>query len=376
LSNRCLAIISSQAFSLSNFRGPLVREIISKGWKVYAIAPDFDEETRAAVRLLGAEPIDCSLSRTGLNPAADFRDMLRLTLLLRQLKADATLGYFVKPVIYGTLAAWLAGIPRRFALVAGLGYVFTSQEDAQEDARRQSLRYFVSRLYRFALARANVVFFQNENDLEEFVGMGLVDPSRARNTYGTGVDLDEWSPAPPVTAPITFALAARLLRDKGILEYVEAARRIKAKHPAVRFLLLGGLDSNPTAIDQNDVCAWIREGIIEWPGHVPVKPWLAQASVYVLPSYREGVPRSTQEAMAMARPIITTDAVGCRETVIDGDNGFLVPVRDVDALEDAMQRFIDEPGLIESMGLASRRLAEQRFNVRRVNALMLEAMGI
>jgi glycosyltransferase involved in cell wall biosynthesis len=328
------------------------------------------------VRLLGAEPIDCSLSRTGLNPAADFRDMLRLTLLLRQLKADATLGYFVKPVIYGTLAAWLAGIPRRFALVAGLGYVFTSQEDAQEDARRQSLRYFVSRLYRFALARANVVFFQNENDLEEFVGMGLVDPSRARNTYGTGVDLDEWSPAPPVTAPITFALAARLLRDKGILEYVEAARRIKAKHPAVRFLLLGGLDSNPTAIDQNDVCAWIREGIIEWPGHVPVKPWLAQASVYVLPSYREGVPRSTQEAMAMARPIITTDAVGCRETVIDGDNGFLVPVRDVDALEDAMQRFIDEPGLIESMGLASRRLAEQRFNVRRVNALMLEAMGI
>lgn len=370
-----LVMITSQGFSLANFRGPLIRSIIARGWEVYAVAPDYDEETRAAVHALGAKAVDYSLSRTGMNPIADLRDMFRLALLLRSLKADVVLGYFIKPVIYGTIAAWLARVPRRFALVAGLGYAFTAAGD-DEGLKRKSLRRFVARLYGFALARTNTIFFQNQDDLEEFVRLGLVDRERARNTLGTGVDLDDWVPVQPVIEPVTFLLAARLLRDKGILEYIEAARRIKARHPETRFILLGGLDSNPAAIGEPEVRAWVQEGLVEWPGHVPVKPWFAQASVYVLPSYREGVPRSTQEAMAMAKPVVTTDAVGCRETVIDGENGFLVPIRDADALEKAMLRFVDDPSLIEPMGAASRRLAEQRFDIRRVNALMLETMGL
>ena len=161
------------------------------------------------------------------------------------------------------------------------------------------------------------------------------------------------------------------------VEYAEAARRVKAKYPTARFVLLGGLDPNRGGLGRAQVQAWVTEGLLEWPGHVEVKPWLAQASVYVLPSYyREGVPRSTQEALAMGRPVITTDAPGCRETVVDGENGFLVPVRDVEALAERMIRFIEEPALIETMGQASRRLAQERFDVRRINARIMEILRI
>jgi glycosyltransferase involved in cell wall biosynthesis len=181
-----------------------------------------------------------------------------------------------------------------------------------------------------------------------------------------------------VLEPITFTLAARLLREKGIVEFAQAAQRIKQHYSNTRFLLLGGLDTNPGALREHEVRQWAEAGILEWHGHVPdVRPYFVQTSVYVLPSYyREGVPRSTQEAMAMARPVITTDAPGCRETVVDGVNGFLVPPRDVDALIAAMERFILQPELILSMGQASRKLAEERFDVHKINQRILEVMGI
>jgi len=180
-----------------------------------------------------------------------------------------------------------------------------------------------------------------------------------------------------VLEPITFTLAARLLREKGIVEFAQAAQRIKQHYPNTRFLLLGRLDTNPGALREHEVRQWAEAGILEWHGHVPdVRPYFAQTSVYVLPSYREGVPRSTQEAMAMARPVITTDAPGCRETVIDGVNGFLVPPRDVDALVRAMERFILQPELIITMGQASRKLAEERFDVHKINQRILAVMGI
>jgi glycosyltransferase involved in cell wall biosynthesis len=177
--------------------------------------------------------------------------------------------------------------------------------------------------------------------------------------------------------PVTFMLAARMLREKGIVEYAKAARIIKQKHPDTRFILLGSLDTNPGGLSHAEIDGWVAEGILDWPGHVhDVQDWLAQTSVYVLPSYREGVPRSTQEAMAMARPIITTDAPGCRETVVDGTNGFLVPVRNADALAKAMERFILQPDLIEKMGQASRSMAEERFDVRKINQVILRVMDI
>lgn len=368
---RRLALIGNQALSLHNFRGPLIQDMIARGWQVLALAPDYDEESRAAIRSLGAEPVDWVFTRTGLNPVSDLLAMLRLARMLRERRATAMLGYFIKPVIYGTIAARIAGVKRRYALIEGLGYAFI---DGAEGLKRSLVRSGVKQLYRIALNAATGVFFLNKDDLADFTRWSLVDRRKVTMLGAIGVDLKDWPPAPAVTAPVTFLLVARLLRDKGILEYVEAARRVKATHPQTRFLLLGGLDSNPAAIAESVVSAWAREGVIEWQGHVPVRPWLAQTSVFVLPSYREGVPRSTQEAMAMARPVITTDAVGCRETVVEGENGFLVPVRNAGALEAAMRRFIENPELIESMGQVSRRMAEERFDARRVNKVILDAM--
>ena len=371
-----IAIIGSQAFVLLNFRGPLIQEMVERDLEVYALAPDYDNETREKVRKLGAKPVQYRLSRTGLNPFRDALNFLGLIATLRRIRPDVTFSYTIKPVIYGTLAAWIVGVPRRFAMIEGLGYAFTAPGE-REEMKRRVVRTIARFLYKLALRRATKVFFLNPDDLNEFVQKRLVYSERVFLLGPIGVDLRAFTPAPPVSEPITFVLAARLLWEKGVLEFVEAARRIKAKYPDTRFIVLGGLDTNPGAISGKEVEGWVMEGLIEWPGHVAdVRTYLAQASVFVLPSYREGVPRSIQEAMAMARPIITTDAPGCRETVIPGVNGFLVPVRDVDALVSAMERFINEPELIERMGKESRRIAEERFDVHKINRVLLEAMGL
>lgn len=309
-----------------------------------------------------------------MNPLRDGIDMLSLALLLSRLRPDVTLGYFVKPVIFGTLAARLAGVPRRVAMIEGLGYVFTSSV-GPEPLKRKLLRGLVSWLYRFALARAHKVVFLNQDDINEFVDAGLVQKHKVVKLGGIGVDLSEWPLTQLAKEPITFLLAARLLREKGIVEYAGAAELVKARYPAVRFVLLGGLDPNPGGLPEAEVKAWVAQGLLEWPGHVDVKPWLAQTTVYVLPSYyREGVPRSTQEAMAMGRPVITTNAPGCRETVDDGVNGFVVPVRDTPALAAAMIRLIENPALISAMGLESRRIAEERFDVAKINSRLMSVL--
>jgi glycosyltransferase involved in cell wall biosynthesis len=376
LSIRSIVLITSMAVTLVNFRGLLIKALVSRGIRVYALAPDYDDGVRDALRALGAEPVDISLERTGTNLFRDLNDCLRLRRQLLSLRPDAVLAYFIKPVIYGSLASWAAGVPKRYALVAGLGYVFTDG-GGPVTLRRRLLRRVVRALYRTAFAVCDCVFFQNHDDIEYLVGRRRRPRPQICRLNGSGVDLDALQPVEPVTDPVTFLLMARLLREKGIAEYVEAARAIKATRPDVRFILLGDVDPNPGGLLRADVESWANEGIVEWPGHVhDVRPWIAKASVYVLPSYREGMPRSTQEAMAMARPVITTDAVGCRETAIHGESGFIVPVRDVDALREAMLRFVNAPNTIVPMGKASRRLAEERFDARCINAMMLNEMGI
>lgn len=219
----------------------------------------------------------------------------------------------------------------------------------------------------------------NQDDAAQFIEDGLANQGNIALLGGIGVDLDAGCGSSVQTEPVTFLLAARLLREKGIVEYAEAARKIKAEYIDAQFVLLGALDTNPSALAHNDIDAWVLEGLLEWPGHVIVEPWLERASVFVLPFYREGVPRSTHEAMAMAmtmgRAIITTDAPGCRETVVDGVNGYLVPVRDVDALVLAMARFLDNPERIAAIGLDSRRMAAQKFDVQKIDARLVDFFG-
>lgn len=367
-----LALIGNQAFSMLNFRGPLIRDIVARGHEVFAFAPDFDETSRDAVRSLGAAPMDHGLRRTGMNPVRDAAGVVDLVGKLRSIRPDVALGYSIKPATYGVLAAWMAGVPRRFAMIEGLGHVFMQHPSLKSRA----LLAGVSLLYRTALARAERTFFLNPDDRADFLHFGLVRPETADVIGGIGVDLAQWRAAPPVTEPITFLFVGRLLREKGIIELIQSIRAVKAAHPEVRFVLLGDVDSNPSSLSREEVLGWVAEGLVTWPGQVEVAPWIAQASVFVLPSYREGVPRSTQEAMAMARPVITTDVPGCRETVVDGRNGFLVPVKDAGALANAMLRLVEKPELVELMGAESRRMAEERFDVATVNARLINVMGL
>ncbi len=368
---RRIALISSQAFSIANFRGPLIRAWGDAGVAVFALAPDHDDASRRAVQALGATAVDYPLSRAGLNPLRDLASLFALMRILRRLGVDASFAYFIKPVIYGGLAARLAGIRRRFAMIEGAGYVFA---DDARSLRRRMLRSAVSRLYRAGLSGVERVLFLNRDDLELFVGAGMVDRRQALLTGAIGVDLDHFAPAPQPAVP-TFLLAARLLANKGVREYVAAARRLRG---SAHFILLGGTDANPASVSRAELEAWAAEGVVEWCDHLAdVRPLIARASVFVLPSYyREGVPRSIQEAMAMGRAVITTDMPGCRDTVIDGENGILIPPRDVDALVAAMRRFIDDPALAARMGQASLRLAAERFDVRAANARVLAAMGL
>lgn len=371
-----LAIISNQAFSLINFRGALIRDLVASGVRVLALAPDFTDDFRAKIRELGAEPIDYSLQRAGLNPLRDAIDALRLSILLRRLRPQATLAYFIKPVIFGTLAAWMAGIRMRFALIEGLGFVFMEDQSALT-IKRKLLRVLVGGLYKLALDKAERVILLNQDDIADLCRAGILEKSKAVLIPGIGVNLADFPASPVCCNPPTFVLVARMLREKGVYEFVDAARIVKARYRGVRFVLVGGTDANPGAISERELVEWQNEGVVEWAGHVSdVREKLVTASVFVLPSYREGLPRSTQEAMSMAKPVITTNVPGCRDTVIDGESGFLVPAQDPEALATAMARFIEKPSLIETMGCASRRMAEACFDVRVINRRMLAALSV
>lgn len=366
-----LALIGNQAFSMLNFRGPLIRDIVERGHEVFAFAPDFGDLTRQAVWQLGGTPVDHGFERTGINPVQDATALVDLVSKLRAIQPDIALGYSIKPATYGIMAARMAQVPRRFAMIEGLGHVFMGHQSLKGKA----LRVAASLLYRTALGWTERTFFLNLDDKADFLRFGLVSEKRAEVIGGIGVDLSVWKPAPPVTEPVSFVFVGRLLREKGIIELIEAMRRVKAKRPEVQLTVLGDVDSNPSSVSRDEVEAWVAQGLVIWPGQVEVAPWIAQSSVFVLPSYREGVPRSTQEAMAMARPVITTDVPGCRETVVEGRNGFLVPAKDASALTDAMLRFVERPQLVAPMGAESRNMAEERFDVAKVNARLIEAMG-
>jgi glycosyltransferase involved in cell wall biosynthesis len=366
-------LIASFPESILTFRGSLIASLLSRGLDVNVAAPGLPvgNALREALEAKGVQVHNIPLQRTGINPIKDSLLLWRLFLLIRTTQPDFVLGYTIKPLIYGLLSAWLARAPRRFALVTGLGFAFTGE-------RRGFLQFLIKRLYRLALGKADKVFFQNPDDQGLFRELGILahkTPSVVVN--GSGVDLTDFGVVPLPDSPPKFLMIARLLGDKGVREYAKAAREIRNGNPDIRFGLVGWIDENPDAISKAELDDWVSEGTIEFHGRLDdVRPAIADTTVYVLPSYREGTPRTVLEAMAMGRPIITTDAPGCRETVIDGENGFLVPTQSVDPLVAAMQKFIDDPALAERMGKRSREIAEDKYDVHKVNAVMLREMGI
>lgn len=367
-----ILVLGSYAPSLINFRAPLIAAMIAAGWRVTAAAPDIDATTRAALTALGADTLEIPTARTGMNPLADLAYRKALETAFRRLKPDVVLAYTAKPVIWGTLAARAAGVPHVVAMITGLGYAFTP-------SARPSLKHTVANLaarllYRLALPRADHVLFQNSDDCDLFQSLGFTPgPDCVGVTAGSGINLQRFAPSPPPNRP-SFLMLARLLGAKGVREYATAARRIKARHPGIDIRLAGSFDQGPDAVSRTELADWIKGGISYLGELDDVRPAIAAAAIYVLPSYREGTPRSVLEALATGRPVITTDTPGCRETVIDGENGFLIAPRDASALEKAMERFILDPGLIAPMAAASLKLARRKYDVNSVNAQILAVL--
>ena len=372
LGARRVVMFGSYAPSLINFRGPLIASIAARGHKVYALAPDIDPATARALEALGATPVPVTLGRTSLNPLQALATGRRLRALFRELKPDVVIAYTIKPIVLGAAAARAAGVKRFVPMVTGLGYAFLGGANV----KRRLTRFAAVLMYRRAFRAAHFAIFQNEDDRADFSRLGILPASLPTGLVaGSGIDLGHF-PVRPVPKGARFLMIARLLRDKGVREYGEAAARLKREHPQARFLLAGWLDESPDTIAQAELDAMIAGGV-EFLGRLDdVRPALAECSVYVLPSYREGTPRSVLEAMAVGRAILTTDAPGCRETVVEGKNGWLVPPRDADALEAGMRRFIDDPAAAAAMGAESRRIAEEKFDVEEVNRRILSYAGL
>lgn len=372
-------MICSYLPSALNFRGKLLEAIQAKGYEIHVFAPDLTDfaDELNQLQQLGYQIHEIPMQRTGTNPIKDLNTLMEMYRLIRKVQPDVVLSYTIKPVIYGTLAAWLAKVPKRFALITGLGYAFQNVESG----KRSLFQKMVYGLYGYALKHADKVFFQNPDDLKLFQDMHLLSASKSTVVVnGSGVNVQDFEVMPlPLNdqgiVKASFLLIARLLGDKGVREYAEAARIIKAKYPETEFHLVGWIDDNPSAISQAELDAWVSEKTVNYWGKLSdVRPAISASSVYVLPSYREGTPRTVLEAMAMGRAVITTDAPGCRETVSNGVNGYLVGVKSVDDLVQSMQYFIEDPKLITYMGQRSREIALNKYDVHQVNKRMMTEM--
>ncbi|MFW1808285.1 glycosyltransferase family 4 protein [Acinetobacter ursingii] len=376
-----MVIIGNTASMMLNFRSDLIKELLLNNWTVYAFVCDFNEEQLKKLEGLGTKPIIYKMNRAGLNPFSDFRTIYELKSKINQIKPDIVFSYFTKPVIYGSIAAKLAHVPKITGMIEGLGSPFTEHKNSQ-NLKMKLIKFIQVSLYRIAFPFLDKIIFLNKDDPIDLVEKNKIFTTKdAVKVLGPiGLNLKDYPyKAWDDSKSVSFIFVARLLAEKGIYEYLEAAKIVKLKYPKTIFKVIGGLDlENPYGLSQSELDKLIASKLIEYPGYVNnVSEHVAESAVFVLPSYyREGVPRSTQEAMAIGRPVITTDVPGCRDTVIDGVNGFLIPKWDVNALVEKMCFFIKNPDQINIMGNESYKIACEKFDVHKVNKKLFEIMEI
>lgn len=368
-------VLSSLAYSLTNFRGALLKEMRQRGHAVVAAAPDRDAKVEEQLEADGISFRLTPMERTGTNPFSDVRLLRSYVQLMRDENPDIVLAYTQKPIIFGGLAARLTRVPQFYALMSGLGHVFSP-----EAQHSRWLPHLVARLYREGLRRVKTVFVFNADDRADMIELGIVTPAqRVIQVPGSGVDLKHYAARTLPDGKLSFLMVSRLMRNKGIFEFLEAARLLHAEYPHCEFAVLGRPETeNPTGLDLQQCEKLAAEYPVRFiPGTDDVRPFLGDCSVFVLPSYyREGLPRTILEAMATGRPIITTDMPGCRDPVEEGANGFLVQPRDAGSLLSAMRKFAQQPELAARMGTRSRHIAEQTYDVHKVNRLLLGEMGL
>lgn len=371
-----IVILGNQARAMANFWTVLIRAMKAAGHDIVCLAPYEQGEWNAALTSLGVRLLHYPLDRKGLNPLRDAKTLLGLRRIFKAEQPDLLFAFTIKPVIYGALAAALAGSPlkkNRHVMITGLGYMFEA-----DSGIKRLLTQVARLLYRLAFSQVRTVFFQNLDDKETFARLRIVPPGAdIAMSRGTGVDLRHFAEAPMPSGLPVFLLVGRLLEAKGLYEYYNAAKELKERHPEACFQLLGPPEQGPGSVPLAEVRAWHEKGIIEYLGETrDVRPYIAAAHVLVLPSYREGTPTSIMEGMSMGRAAVVTDAPGCRETVRQGENGFLVPLRDAKSLAQAMERFIQDPDLAQRMGRTGRTLAEAEFDADKVAAHIMAVMGL
>jgi len=365
--------VSVVANAIFKSRKELVDLFLKRGYKVIVAAPDnsvdiktyFDNNPKITYETW-------SMSRTGVNFINDFKSIKDLRSIIRKHNPDLLYSFGgAKAAIYATIAGSKENIHKNYCMVNGLGSIIHGK-----GLKNYILKMIMMILFRYSMKKSDKVLFQNKDDLNYFLSKKIVTTSKTKIINGSGVNLKLF----PYTKPINlnvFLFVGRLLKDKGIYEFVEAAKLIKDKYPLVEFWVIGGLDDNPTSVSQDDINKWVKNDLITYFGELEsVKEYYQKCSVFVLPSFHEGTPRTSLEAMAIGRPIITTNTVGCKETVVDGTNGYLVPVKSVDLIARKMEFFIQNPDKVTSMGYESYKLALRKYDVKLINKSILEAFNI
>lgn len=374
-----IILIGTAASSVLRFRANLIKALLAQKHSVCAFVSEYNQAELDKIKDLGATPVTYELRRGGLNPLADIKVTFELSKKIRDIAPDLVFSYFSKPVIFGTLAAKLVKVPIVVGMLEGLGYTFTDQPEGLSK-KTQLIKSLQVLLYKVALPQLDKLIFLNPDDSKDLLDKYSIKVKQVEVLGGIGLDLEDYDYQPKVSLklPLNFIFVGRLLKEKGIHDFIAAAQIVKKKYPDIQFTVLGAIDaSNPGALKQVELDELISLQIVNYHGQVDnVQDFLIDSDVFILPSYREGVPLSTQEAMAIGRAVITTDVPGCRETVVDGVNGFLVEKWNPQALAEKMIYFIENPEQIAVMGYESYKTAQEKFDSEKVNKRLLEILGL
>jgi len=367
-----IIIIGGLPESLINFRGDLIRSFVNEGHQVVAMTASAKPKLVDEIQTLGCRFVSFPIERNGMNPLSDLKVLLSLYQIFKLEKPDMILSYTIKPVIWGGLAARLYGKSRFYGLITGLGFAFQ-----RGGFKRNLLGNIATSLYKLALAKATCVIFQNPDNQQVFIDQKIVTETRTKRVNGSGVNVSRYEHSPLPSGQPVFLTIARLLGEKGLREYAEAAAIVKLKYPSAHFHLVGPEDPSPDGIPMDEVMKWHNSNVIKYcGGTADVRPYIKNCQIFVLASYHEGMPRTVLEAMSIGRPILTTNVEGCRETVVEGINGYLVLKQNPQALADKMIWFIENPDEWQRMGNQSRLIAEDKFDVHKVNAELMKIMEL
>ncbi|MCK0159317.1 glycosyltransferase family 4 protein [Allomuricauda sp. F6463D] len=364
--NKNILIIASLANSLPHFRGDFIVELVKHGYTVFTAAPEMTAKNIDELTQLGATPITIDLDRTGLNPVKDFKSILQIKNLIRKNQIDLVFPYTIKPVVYGSIAANMCNRPT-ISLITGLGFTFSGAS-----TKANILQQITKRLYRYALRKNKLVIFQNEDDKQLFLEKRIISKKQKTDIVnGSGVNLNRY-PFREInvnTQKVKFVIVSRLIKEKGIQLFMDTAKTLKKQFPLSEFHIIGGVADSPSGIKIEALNSLDESGIIVFHGLKDNVPkFLKDMHVFVLPTfYREGIPRSILEALSIGMPIITTNTPGCKETVVENENGFLIPPNSLDPLIEACKFFIENPSKINQMGKRSRQFAEEKFDVNIIN---------